>query len=213
MTGTRSRSAPSVVRSVTARPPRWAFLVLGGLLLVLPGRRGGATSVSVEILSAGPWTRQALALYALWLVVGVLLVRGTVRARSRLALGADGALLLDVRGVLVDRSWDLSGAARLVVVRMKQRGQSRYLLLAEDGTVRAALVAHHGLWDRADTQALLRECGVEVRYDTRRPDAHELDTLYPGASLWTDRHPVLLALLVVAVTIAGIATAIAVFAT
>lgn len=203
---TSARTAP---REVRARPPRWGYVAMAVVVLVLPGRRGG--SGSWEILEHGGGTRQAFALYALWAASLLWLARGAARHATVLRLDPDAGLILEQHGVARRRTTDMAGAARLVVVRMQRRSQDVVVLLDADGAVVATPSVHTRFWNRADVVTLLRTAGVEVRYDTRRPDRHELEALYPGAGLWWHRHPVLFSLLIVLGTFIITAAAVALF--
>lgn len=204
------RSRHDVLREVRVRPSRWGYVALAGVVVVLPGRRE-TVSWSWDVLQHGGATRQAFALYALWTVSLTWMALAAARHATVLRVHADGSTVLEQRGVWRRRTTDLSAGHRLTVVRLKQKNQHLAVLTDSDGRFLARLTPREGFWRRADVLALLRSVGVEVRYDTRRPDSHEIASLYPGASAWWHRHPVLFVVAVLPATLLLVAVLIVLF--
>lgn len=195
---------------VVVRPPRGRVLLAAVIAAGIPAvSRGTARSLLDVAVATGPGSRAWLAIvgYEALVVVWTALVLG--RSATTLALGVPGSLVLEVRSAVGRRTIPLGDVRRVVLVTVSARGgatSQRALLLDATGRVVAPPTASRQFWLRADTQTLLRTAEVTVEWDHRRSAAHELEAAYPGASVWTDRHPALLATLV---TIGVVAAAMA----
>lgn len=187
---------------VVERPSRARVLLVAALAAGVPAAsRTRAPSILDHALAAGPGSRPWLAVLAFEALVVTWTVLVLVRSGTTLTATTDGPPVLEVRSALRRRVTTLGDVRRVVLVTVTARGgatSQRALLLDDAGLVVAQPTHSRQFWLRADTRALLRGAGIAVDWDHRRSAPRELEAVYPGASVWTDRHPVLLVVLVTA---------------
>ncbi len=189
------------------RPSRARVLVVAVLAAGIPAASRRGPSVLDYALAAGPGTRTWVTVVAFEAIVVTWTVLVLLRSATVLTAVPGGAPTLEVRSALRRRRTSLGHVQRVVLVTVAPRGGStaqRALLVDGAGRVVAPPTHSRGFWLRADTWSLLRAAGVTVEWDHRRSAPHELEAAYPGASTWTDRHPVLLAVLVTFGCLAGV---------
>lgn len=183
------------------------MLLAGALALFLPvATRSRAPSLADRAAEAGPGSRQMTAVVVYGVVVAVWTGLVLVRSRTTLATGTDGALTLVVQGPLRRRQVDLTRVRRVMLVTVGAgRGATQRALLLDDADrLLGRPGAHRGFWRRPDTVALLTGAGITVFWEHRINRWQDLEARYPGGALWTDRHPVLLALVVTVLCIAAV---------
>ncbi|HYQ75749.1 hypothetical protein [Cellulomonas sp.] len=202
--------SPTPPTRVVERPSRPRVLLVAALAAVIPAAsRTRAPSILDHALAAGPGSRPWLAVLAFEVLVATWTVLVLARSATTLTGTAGGPPVLEVRSALRRRVTTLGHVRRVVLVTVAPRGGStaqRALLVDGAGRVVAPPTHSRGFWLRADTRSLLRAAGVAVDWDHRRSAPGELEAAYPGASTWTDRHPVLLAVLVAFGCLAGLMT-------
>ena len=193
---------------VVVRPSRARVLLFAAITAGIPTlSRGNAESLLDVALATGPGSRSWVALVGYEVLVVVWGALVLARSATTLTGGAEGALVLEVRTALRRREIPLVEVRRVVLVTVAHRGgatSQRALLLDEAGRVVAPPTHSRQFWLRADTRSLLGAAGVTVDWDHRLSAPRELEAAYPGASVWTDRHPVLLTVLVTIGCLAGL---------
>lgn len=194
------RTPPRSPNPVVVRPSRPQVLLVGAIAAGIPAvSRGSAQSLQDLALVAGPGGRHWLALVGYEALVVTWTALVLLRSMTVLS-GAPGVPpVLEVRGALRRRTTPLGDVRRVVLVTVAARGGSttqRALLLDGTGRVVTAPTHSRAFWLREDTRAVLRAAGITVEWDHRRSAPADLEVAYPGSSVWTDRHPVLLAALV-----------------
>lgn len=184
---------------VVARPSRARVLLVAVMAAGIPVASRRGPSVLDHALAAGPGSPPWLAVVAFEALVITWTALVLLRSATVLTAVPGGPPVLEVRRPARRRCTSLGNVRRVVLVTVAARGgatSQRALLLDETGQVVAPPTSSRTFWLRADTRALLRAAGIAVDWDHRRSAPHELESAYPGASVWTDRHPVLLAVLV-----------------
>ncbi|GIG35037.1 hypothetical protein [Cellulomonas pakistanensis] len=201
-------TSPTPPDRVVERPSRTRVVLVGALAAFVPAAsRTRAPSVLEHALAAGPGSPQWLAVLGYEVLVVVWTALVLVRSVTTLTGAPGGPPVLEVRSAWRTRVTTLGDVRRVVLVTVAARGgttSQRALLLDDGGRVVGAPAHSRGFWLREDTQALLRGAGIAVDWEHRRSDPRELEAAYPGSSLWTDRHPVLLTVLVVIGCLAGL---------
>jgi hypothetical protein len=190
----------TVVTHVRYRTSALIQVVVGAVAtLSLGGRGGGLLAMALAHGTSSPQAR-ALYLYVtvVWVWVGLSLARSRTDLRAR----PGDAPLLTCTGAFHSRRIDLSGVREVVMVSMavplSTTGTARAFALDADGRFVRRLPGAGTLWRREDVGLLLADAGIVARYDHRTDTARAVESAYPGATLWIDRHPVWFGLLVTA---------------
>lgn len=174
-------------------------IALPVLLLLGPGRGSSPDPQRVALLVA-----------VFWALTGTLIVRYGTRTHVSARRPATGPLVLVVRGPLRGRAVDLSGVrtVRVIFLRTGRVPSPRALLLAADGTAVTSAVAPRDYWVRPEVRALLRDAGIATEFRSASLRPREVEAAYPGTTTWVERHPRLLAFVLVVpvlVVVGGIA--------
>lgn len=192
---------------VVVRPARSTVLLAASMACVLPiATRGRAPSLLDRATEAGPGSRQMSAVLLYWGIVVLWTLAVLIRSRTSLTAMPGRTPAMVVQTPLRRRRVDLATVDRVVLATVGSgRSASRRVVLL-DGADRVVGTpgVHRGFWTRPDARALLGATGITVSWDHRISRWRDLEARYPGASSWSDRHPVLLAVVVVAVCLAGI---------
>lgn len=162
------------------RPPWTTVLIVVGISVVQPGRRG---SLLLHAILEGPGSRYAV-VSLVFAVSG--LTFATLFARSFLSLRSDvhGRTVLVWQGMRRRHEVRLSEVGEVCVIDGPAR---RALLLDPSGRVILMVGSFLGFWRRPDVLALLGDEGVAVRREILLDRAADIEAAYPGSTAWIER--------------------------